>query len=111
MDQSQVPNGVRVFSSFDDAMSFLSKSETSKTIETIWNIGGRDIYQLGLSHPAFHRLYLTRISADYDCDVVFPDVDWSKMERVKDPDVPAEIQEEKGISYHYEVFERVHGSN
>uniref|UniRef100_A0A1I7VE22 dihydrofolate reductase n=1 Tax=Loa loa TaxID=7209 RepID=A0A1I7VE22_LOALO len=38
---------------FESALSLLQNMEN---IETIWNIGGREIYELGLNSPFLHQL-------------------------------------------------------
>lgn len=46
-----VPPGVQVFGSFDDAMHFLCTPSISKGIETIWNAGGGQIYEVNSDGP------------------------------------------------------------
>ena len=41
----------------------------------IWILGGKDIYEKALSHPACNKIYLTLIDGVFDCDVY---VDLSK---------------------------------
>ncbi|KAI1708605.1 dihydrofolate reductase domain-containing protein [Ditylenchus destructor] len=85
--------------SLDEALKVLSESEQFKDrIETIWNAGGRDVYAEGLTHPWMHKLVITRIEKEFECDVKFPDVDWSKFE-TNDDYVGTEVEkcEEKGV--------------
>ena len=60
-----------------------------------------------MESPECHRIYLTRILKDFECDVFFPEVDQSRFKLVKDPEVPEEEQEENGIKYRFEVYEKV----
>jgi len=107
LTQKDVPQGVRVCKSFHDAINYLTSPTIAKGLDTIWNVGGREIYALGLVNPAFHRLYFTRILGTYECDTFFPDVEWSMFKRVEDPDVPPGTHEEHGVRYQFEVYERI----
>ncbi|CAD5205882.1 unnamed protein product [Bursaphelenchus okinawaensis] len=63
--------------SLEDALQIL---ESNDKIETIWNIGGRQLYQLGLTTPNIHKIYLTEIQNDFETDVDFPDFDKDKFQ-------------------------------
>lgn len=45
-----------------------------------------------------HKLVLTRIEKDYNCDIIFPKIDWNKFERNNDFD--STKQEENGIIWY-----------
>jgi len=85
-------NEVIVAGSLDKALSLLTdtRGTYAAEIETIWNVGGREVYALGLGHPWLHRLLLTRIlDKDFDCDVFFPEMSnfderFQPAERVSD---------------------------
>uniref|UniRef100_A0A915PG16 dihydrofolate reductase n=1 Tax=Setaria digitata TaxID=48799 RepID=A0A915PG16_9BILA len=70
---------------FEDVINLLQSMEN---IETIWNIGGRE-------------LYITRVEGDFSADVFFPEVDYSRF--TKDAELE-EVQEEKSIRYRYEIY-------
>ena len=46
----------------------------NKNVDTIWVIGGSEIYNLALVHPKLNKIYITLINHDFDCDqkVVLP---------------------------------------
>jgi dihydrofolate reductase len=44
--------------------------------------------------------------ADFVCDTFFPEMKDEDFQLVEDPDVPKEVQEEQGIRFKYQVFER-----
>jgi len=44
--------------------------------------------------------------AEFECDTFFPELEKEKFQLIQDPDVPADVQEEKGICFKYQVFER-----
>ncbi|XP_038872893.1 dihydrofolate reductase-like [Salvelinus namaycush] len=78
-------------------------------VETIWVVGGPQVYQEVLMHPWCDLVYLTDIMADFHCDVFFPQFDQSifrKQEVRKFPGVPNEIQEDNGVTFKFEVFKR-----
>ena len=45
------------------------KMNFSNKVETIYAIGGVEIYRSALQSPIFNRFYLTRILENFDCDV------------------------------------------
>ncbi|XP_055788937.1 dihydrofolate reductase-like [Salvelinus fontinalis] len=76
-------------------------------VETIWVVGGPQVYQEVLMHPWCDLVYLTDIMADFHCDVFFPQFDRSIFrEQERFPGVPNEIQEDNGVTFKFEVFKR-----
>uniref|UniRef100_A0A3B1JK38 dihydrofolate reductase n=1 Tax=Astyanax mexicanus TaxID=7994 RepID=A0A3B1JK38_ASTMX len=93
---------------FDEAIRLASQPPLSDLIETIWVIGGTEVYREAMEHPWCDLIYLTDIMADFDCDVFFPDFDrniYRKQSRF--PGVPHEIQEENGIKFQFQVFKKM----
>ncbi|KAK0402300.1 hypothetical protein QR680_016257 [Steinernema hermaphroditum] len=88
--------------SLEEAVELLQSDQYRSRIETIWNIGGREIYALGLQSPLLHKLVITRVQGDFDAEVRFPDVEWKHFEKNDDFD-GTEI-EENGVKYHYESY-------
>lgn len=66
----------------------------------LWVVGGAQIYALALAHPEATAIELTRIDADYGCDVRWPGV----------PEgfalVASERHEHAGVAFTYERWER-----
>jgi dihydrofolate reductase len=88
---------------FDKALKILTEEEPYKSVvETIWNVGGKAIYQMGLEHPWMHKLVITKIDATFDTDVQFPDIDWENYELNEDFD--GKPIEEKGLTYRIQSF-------
>ncbi|MGH0179068.1 UNVERIFIED_CONTAM: hypothetical protein FKN15_000759 [Acipenser sinensis] len=55
---------------------------------------------------ARHRLFVTRILQEFECDTFLPEIDLDKYKLLPEfPGVPTEIQEENGIQYKFEVYE------
>jgi len=100
------PN-VLSYSGWNEAMKDLATPEKSAQIEKVWVIGGNSTYKSAIESPDCHRIYLTRVLKNFECDVFFPEFDKSKFTLVNDPNVPQEIQEEDGIQYHFEIYEKL----
>ena len=48
-------------------------------IKDIFVIGGSEIYEMFM--PYADKFEITKIDADFDADVLFPEVDWTKLNR------------------------------
>ena len=59
-----------------------------------------------MKSPNCHRVYLTDVKAEFECDTFFPPMDQSIFKLVHDPNVSEEEQEENGIRFKYQVFEK-----
>lgn len=106
--QSDYPDGVILCSSLPEAMKLLNQ-KYSDIIENVWIVGGSQVYREAMDSPLCHRIYFTEIRAKFDCDTFFPAIDANRFQRVPndDNDVPSEIQEEKGIQYEYQIYQKV----
>ncbi|XP_027858206.1 dihydrofolate reductase [Xiphophorus couchianus] len=92
---------------FESAVRLAALPPLSDIIETIWILGGTQVYEDALKHPWCDLLYLTDVMADFDCDVFFPEFDRELFKlQEKFPDVPSEIQEENGIRFKCQVFKK-----
>ncbi|XP_038161509.1 dihydrofolate reductase [Cyprinodon tularosa] len=91
----------------ESAVRLATEPPLADIIETIWIIGGTQVYEDALKHPWCDLIYLTDVMADFDCDVFFPEFD-RELFKLQDtfPDVPSEIQEENGIKFKCQVFKR-----
>ncbi|KAI6183136.1 Dihydrofolate reductase [Aphelenchoides bicaudatus] len=84
----------------EEALQLLTEHEVfAPKIETIWNVGGKEVYRMGLSHPWTHKLVLTRIEAEFEADVHFPEIPWERFEPNSDFSADKKT-EEKGISWY-----------
>ncbi|XP_032893752.1 dihydrofolate reductase-like isoform X2 [Amblyraja radiata] len=90
------------------AVQLASLPPLSDHIETIWVLGGTRPFQEAWRYPNCDRIYLTNIMANFHCDTFFPDFDQDIFQlQDKFPGVPSEIQEENGIQYKFQVFQKV----
>lgn len=94
-----LPEGVLLFGSLDEALTALS---TSNKIDQIFVIGGGQIYEEAILHIELERIYLTRIEADFDCDVFFPEQIPEDFEIVS----ATELMESDSLEYSFVVLER-----
>ncbi|KAG7189134.1 hypothetical protein KM043_008702 [Ampulex compressa] len=94
-----------VCKSIPHALEIISKPPLKDQIERIWVIGGSSVYKAAMESPNFHRLYLTRIKKHFECDTFFPNVP-NNFDLINDGDVPSGLQEENGLQYEYQVYER-----
>ncbi|KAL1140723.1 hypothetical protein AAG570_000653 [Ranatra chinensis] len=59
----------------DSLQEGLSKlADNSRSIESVWVIGGSSLYEECIVSPLCHRVYLTEIKKKFECDVFFPDI-------------------------------------
>lgn len=74
--------GCEMAASIDEAIAIAQEDESGE----IFVIGGGQIYEVAL--PLADRIDLTRVHADIDGDVFFPDFsedDWIEVERIEHP--------------------------
>ncbi|KAG5830847.1 dihydrofolate reductase [Anguilla anguilla] len=92
---------------FEGAVQLATAGPAGDQVETIWVVGGAEVYRKALEHPWCDLVYLTHIMADFDCDTFFPPLDRS-IYALQDrfPGVQHKIQEENGIRYKFQVFKR-----
>lgn len=91
--------------SLADVISLLS-TELKDKVEKSFVIGGEALYREVILSDFCNKIYLTRINADFKCDSFFPQIDENIYKCTSDPEVPTEEQEEKGIKYNFEVYEK-----
>lgn len=60
-----------------------------------------------MDSPFCHRIYLTQIFKNFKCDTFFPPIDATKFQLIDDPRVPEAEEEENGIKYKFEVYQRL----
>lgn len=63
---SEAPTGTQVFTSLEDALQDLNQNPS---IETIFIIGGSNLYNQSLNQEIPDKIILTQIHQDFNCDV------------------------------------------
>ena len=94
-----VPEGVTLIhdlSLLQETLNFLVLDES---IESIFLIGGEQLYTWGINQPECKTLYVTRVNSTFPCDAFFPAFDaiYTKVE-------VSEVHEEKGLSFVFETY-------
>ena len=70
LDYKQDENIVKSFKTIYDILDFIKV----KKYETVWVIGGSEIYKKCLQMNLINELHITLINDKYDCDTFFPDI-------------------------------------
>jgi dihydrofolate reductase len=90
----------------------------NQQIDRVFVIGGGEIYKEAAQWPQAKRILLTRILTDFECDTQFPvklgeaeAAEWKKKSKAEldawaGETVPEGEQEENGVRYVYEMYER-----
>ncbi|XP_074661162.1 uncharacterized protein LOC141913886 [Tubulanus polymorphus] len=99
-------DGAHVADSLDAALEHLRQPSLAATIEQIYIIGGSSVYAECLESPLCYRIYLTQVYSDVTCDTFLPEFNTDLFKLTPDPNVNGEIQEENGIKYKIEVYEK-----
>nr|XP_033808958.1 dihydrofolate reductase-like isoform X2 [Geotrypetes seraphini] len=90
-----------------DAIKMASTPPLSEKLETIWVLGGAEPYAEATKHPWCDQIHITDIMEDFDCDTFFPEFDRDVFKLAeKFPGIPSGIQEENGIKYAFQVYQR-----
>uniref|UniRef100_A0A8C5LQS8 Dihydrofolate reductase n=1 Tax=Leptobrachium leishanense TaxID=445787 RepID=A0A8C5LQS8_9ANUR len=93
--------------SMDDALALIETPELKDRVDLVWIIGGSSLYKELLDKPVNQKLFLTRILKEYECDTFLPDIDFHSYKLLPEyPGIPSEIQEENGVQYKFEVYEK-----
>jgi len=89
--------GATTVASWGEALAVAARAG----VRELWVLGGAEVYTLALTEPELTRIELTRLDADFDCDVRWPGVPagFVCVER------SAPIHE-GGVDYRYERWER-----
>ncbi|XP_075385667.1 dihydrofolate reductase-like [Tenrec ecaudatus] len=93
--------------SLDGALELMEQPESGNKVDMVWIIGGSSGYKEAMDQPGHVRLFMTRIQQEFESDTFFPEVDLEKYKLLpKYPGVLPDVQEEKGIKYKFEVYEK-----
>ncbi|NWT12793.1 DYR reductase, partial [Vireo altiloquus] len=99
----ETPKGAHYLSkSLDDALALLDSPELKSKVDMFVLF-----LKAAMEKPIHHRLFVTRILKDFESDTFFPEIDHKDYKLLTEyPGVPADIQEENGIQYKFEVYEK-----
>ncbi|XP_057584564.1 dihydrofolate reductase-like [Hippopotamus amphibius kiboko] len=93
--------------SLDDVLKLIEQPELTNKVDVVWIVGGSSVYKEAMNKPGHVRLFVTRIMQEFENDTFFPEIDLEKYKLLLEyPGVPSDLQEEKGIKYKFEVYEK-----
>lgn len=101
------PSDVIVATSMKEAFVKLEEPVLQSQIENVWIVGGHSVYKEAMASPQCHRIYFTKIMAEFECDAFFPALPDNFARVPNDENIPEEIQEENGIKYQYQIYEKI----
>lgn len=87
-----LPEGGAAATSLDQALSIA----TLGRVESIFVVGGAEIYALAFAHPGCRAVYLTRVDGDFPCDAFMPPLSGFVLDAADEP------QADDGIGYRIE---------
>lgn len=90
--------GVLLSHSFEQALELAQNTHEKLPI---FVMGGGEIYQLALFHPACSKLFLTHIDAEFDCDTFFPEYKNQFVLKTE-----GKIEKHEGIKYVFCEYEK-----
>ena len=77
-------DGYKYFNNVDDVISYCR----GKKYETVWIIGGAEIYKYFMDIDIVNTIYINRLNKNYNCNVFFPNIPISmkltKKSRIND---------------------------
>ncbi len=95
----QLPAGVLLAHSLEEAVA---QAAAADDVETLFVLGGAQIYQAAIVHKSCRRVYLTRIHAGFECDAFFPPIDETAYQLA----ASSQRREHKGVAYTFHTWER-----
>lgn len=101
----KIPEDVFICSSLDEALIFTQSETMKERIESVFVIGGSQVYAHAMKHPECDHLYITHIDEDYECDSFFPPIE--KESFVEDTKKREEhVDEKKGTKFVFTEYAR-----
>lgn len=71
---------VKFVDGLDEALQHLQTRDLERRIDTVFVIGGSELYAAALEHPQCRHIYMSSIDANYKCDKFFPEIDPARFE-------------------------------
>jgi len=88
--------------SLEQALFRLSEPPLSQVVETVFVIGGGQVYEEAVQNEHCRRIYLTQILSKFNCDTFFPD-----FQRVFKQVAASPHSIDSSLEYYFAVFQRV----
>ena len=96
------PSEVLVSNDFDKALELIKKDSDRGIVESIYVIGGQQIFNIAISFVSCQKLYVTQIDHSFDCDTFFPKIPNIFMKKTV---VSTEI--EGSLKFSFNIYERM----
>ncbi len=94
------PKGVLKAEGLESALKTLNAKVSAGEIESVFVIGGGEIFRESIKNPLCQKLYVTHILKKFDCDTFFPHFQ-SHFKQIST--LPR--ASENGLEYHFAVYE------
>ncbi len=94
-DNQYQKDGIEVVHSMEEALALVKDSD-----EEVFNIGGSEIYKVGM--PFADKLYITHIDGSFDADAFFPEIKNTEWEQSSTE--PYEKDAENPYNYSFTVY-------
>jgi dihydrofolate reductase/thymidylate synthase len=72
------PEDVLVHGSLDSALEMLASPDFKDKVETVFVIGGGQVYKDAIKSPLCDAIHITKVDSDVECDTFFPSIDQEK---------------------------------
>ena len=95
------PNAIRALD-LEDALALTTKPPLKDTVGDIYVIGGGEVFNTAIRHPACQKLFITHVQQSYDCDRFFPAIPSAFKETAR-----SQIFQEGGICFFFSTYNRV----
>jgi len=98
-EDNAVPDfkGASVACNLDSALELLQSDTYQNKVESVFIIGGGQVYREAIANPKCHAVHITRIDRDIECDTFFPEIDSTRF-KLWSASAP---MEEEGVSYSF----------
>ncbi|XP_006004435.1 dihydrofolate reductase isoform X1 [Latimeria chalumnae] len=81
----EAPEGAHYLArDLDSALKLLESPELADRVDLVWIIGGSALYKEALEHPSQHRLFVTRVLQQFECDTYLPEINFNKFTLLPD---------------------------
>ena len=100
-EKLDLPEEVLHVKSFDEALNLFDQKDWVEKSESIFVIGGEQIFKLALAHEACHKLFLTHIQTTFECDTFLP-----VFEDVFKQATRSDSQTDGELSYYFAEYNR-----
>lgn len=96
-----LPDGVILADSLATLGSTIKSHPLFDQLESVFVIGGQQIYDQAVRMPQCQRIFATHIQGSFDCDAFFPEF-CEEFSQVSSDS----LQDHEGLKYHFAEYER-----